>query len=49
MTRLPLNSQHTERGARLLRPTRPFTLHTSRQLMLMMGSSDETWLKYLFY
>jgi 5-methylcytosine-specific restriction endonuclease McrA len=38
-----------EAGLRLLRPPRPFTLHTSRQLMRMMGSSDERWRKYLFY
>ena len=38
-----------EAGLRLMRPPRPFTLHTSRQLMRMMGSSDERWRKYLFY
>jgi 5-methylcytosine-specific restriction endonuclease McrA len=38
-----------EAGLSLLRPPRPFTLHTSRQLMRMMGSSDERWRKYLFY
>lgn len=38
-----------ETGLRLLRAPRPFTLHTSRQLMRMMGSSDERWRKYLFY
>jgi 5-methylcytosine-specific restriction endonuclease McrA len=38
-----------EAELRLLRPPRPFTLHTSRQLMRMMGSSDERWRKYLFY
>lgn len=38
-----------EAGLRLLRPPRPFTLHTSRQLMRMMGRSDERWRKYLFY
>jgi len=26
----------------------PFTLHTSRQIMRMMGRSDERWRKYLF-
>lgn len=31
------------------RPPRPFTRHTSRQLMRMLGSSDERWRKYLFY
>ena len=38
-----------EAGLKPLRPPRPFTLHTSRQLMRMMGSSDERWRKYLFY
>jgi len=38
-----------EAGLKLLRSPRPFTLHTSRQLMRMMGSSDERWRKYLFY
>jgi 5-methylcytosine-specific restriction endonuclease McrA len=38
-----------EAGIRLQRPPRPFTLHTSRQLMRMMGKSDERWRKYLFY
>jgi 5-methylcytosine-specific restriction endonuclease McrA len=38
-----------EAGLKLLRPPRPFTLHTSRQLMRLMGRSDERWRKYLFY
>lgn len=38
-----------EAGLKLKRPPRPFTLHTSRQLMRMMGKSDERWRKYLFY
>jgi 5-methylcytosine-specific restriction endonuclease McrA len=38
-----------EAGLKLLRPPHPFTLHTSRQLMRMMGRSDERWRKYLFY
>ena len=38
-----------EAGLKLMRSPRPFTLHTSRQLMRMMGSSDERWRKYLFY
>jgi 5-methylcytosine-specific restriction endonuclease McrA len=38
-----------EGGLKLLRTPRPFTLHTSRQLMRMMGHSDERWRKYLFY
>ena len=38
-----------ESGLKLRRPPRPFTLHTSRQLMRMMGRSDDRWRKYLFY
>ncbi len=38
-----------EAGLKLLRPPRPFTLHTSRQIMRMVGSSDKKWRKYLFY
>lgn len=38
-----------EVGLKLRRLPRPFTLHTSRQLMRMMGKSDERWRKYLFY
>ncbi len=38
-----------EAGLKLLRAPRPFTLHTSRQLMRLMGKSDERWRKYLFY
>ncbi len=38
-----------EMGMRLLRRPRSFNLHTSRQLMRMMGKSDESWRKYLFF
>lgn len=38
-----------EAGLQLHRPPRPLTLHTSRQLMRIMGKSDERWRKYLFY
>ncbi len=38
-----------EAGLKLLRAPRPFTLHTSRQLMRMVGNSDHRWRKYLFY
>lgn len=38
-----------EAGLRLIRPPRPFTLHTSRQLMRMLGRSEEKWRKYLFF
>ncbi len=38
-----------EAGLQLQRRPRPFTLHTSRQLMRLMGHRDEKWRKYLFY
>jgi 5-methylcytosine-specific restriction endonuclease McrA len=38
-----------EAGLMLQRRPRPFTLHTSRQLMRLMGHRDERWRKYLFY
>jgi 5-methylcytosine-specific restriction endonuclease McrA len=38
-----------EAGLKLQRRPRPFTLHTSRQLMRLMGHRDEKWRKYLFY
>ncbi|PYV16934.1 MAG: HNH endonuclease [Acidobacteria bacterium] len=38
-----------EAGMSLRRPPRPFTLHTSRQLMRMLGKADGRWRKYLFY
>jgi 5-methylcytosine-specific restriction endonuclease McrA len=38
-----------ESGLRLFREPRSFNLHTSRQLMRMIGHSDEQWRKYLFY
>ena len=38
-----------EAGLKLRRTPRPFTLHTSRQIMRMLGRSDERWRKYLFY
>ena len=37
-----------EAGLRLARRPRPFTLHTSRQLMRLLGRQDEKWRKYLF-
>jgi 5-methylcytosine-specific restriction endonuclease McrA len=33
----------------LLRDPRPFSLHTSRQIMRMLGRGDDRWRKYLFY
>jgi 5-methylcytosine-specific restriction endonuclease McrA len=38
-----------EAGLRLQRRPRPFTLHTSRQLMRLIGRHDAKWRKYLFY
>ncbi len=38
-----------EAGFALQRRPRPFTLHTSRQLMRLIGNKDEKWRKYLFY
>ena len=38
-----------EAGLKLARKPRPFTLHTSRQLMRLIGHRDERWRKYLFY
>jgi 5-methylcytosine-specific restriction endonuclease McrA len=38
-----------EAGMKLTRPPRPFSLHTSRHLMRLLGKSDEQWRKYLFY
>ena len=34
---------------RLLREPRPFTLHTSRHIMRMIGSADANWRKYLYF
>ena len=38
-----------EAGMRLSRQPRPFSLHTSRHLMRLLGKSDDQWRKYLFY
>jgi 5-methylcytosine-specific restriction endonuclease McrA len=38
-----------EAGLKLARRPRPFTLHTSRQLMRLIGHKDEKWRKYLFF
>jgi 5-methylcytosine-specific restriction endonuclease McrA len=38
-----------EAGMRLSRQPRPFSLHTSRHLMRLVGKGDEQWKKYLFY
>jgi len=38
-----------EAGMKLTRQPRPFSLHTSRHLMRLLGKSDDQWRKYLFY
>jgi 5-methylcytosine-specific restriction endonuclease McrA len=38
-----------EVSMRPVREPRPFSLHTSRHIMRMMGHSDAKWRKYLFY
>ena len=43
------NRTPEEAGMKLARPPRPFSLHTSRHLMRLLGKSDEQWRKYLFY
>jgi 5-methylcytosine-specific restriction endonuclease McrA len=34
---------------KLLREPRPFSLHTSRHIMRMIGQADERWRRYLYY
>jgi 5-methylcytosine-specific restriction endonuclease McrA len=34
---------------RLMREPRPFSLHTSRHIMRMLGSHDKLWRKYLYF
>jgi 5-methylcytosine-specific restriction endonuclease McrA len=38
-----------EAGMKLVRLPRPFSLHTSRHLMRLLGKGDDQWRKYLFY
>ncbi|MEP6963664.1 MAG: HNH endonuclease [Acidobacteriota bacterium] len=38
-----------EAGMQLARIPKPFSLHTSRHLMRLLGKSDDQWRKYLFY
>src|ERR1041384_2126548 len=38
-----------EAGMKLARQPKPFSLHTSRHLMRMLGRGDAQWRKYLFY
>jgi 5-methylcytosine-specific restriction endonuclease McrA len=40
---------HELREMKLIREPRPFTLHTSRHIMRMIGGGDEQWKKYLYY
>jgi 5-methylcytosine-specific restriction endonuclease McrA len=43
------NRTPEEAGMKLARAPRPFSLHTSRHLMRLLGKSDDQWRKYLFY
>jgi 5-methylcytosine-specific restriction endonuclease McrA len=43
------NQLLVETNMKLLKEPRPFTLHTSRHIMRMIGRSDNKWRKYLFY
>jgi 5-methylcytosine-specific restriction endonuclease McrA len=43
------NRTPDEAGMRLLKYPRPFSLHTSRHLMRLVGRAEEQWRKYLFY
>ena len=43
------NRTPDEAGMKLARLPKPFSLHTSRHLMRLLGKSDDQWRKYLFY
>lgn len=43
------NRTPEEANMKLARMPRPFSLHTSRHLMRLLGKSDDQWRKYLFY
>ena len=43
------NHMLPETDMKLMKEPRPFTLHTSRHIMRMIGRSDVKWRKYLFY
>ena len=43
------NRTPEEANMRLARAPRPFSLHTNRHLMRLLGKSDDQWRKYLFY
>ena len=40
---------HELQDMRLMREPRPFSLHTSRHIMRMLGSGDANWRKYLYF
>jgi len=40
---------HEITDMKLMREPRSFSLHTSRQIMRMLGRGDDRWRKYLFY
>ncbi|MFC6646985.1 HNH endonuclease [Granulicella cerasi] len=40
---------HDLHDMKLLREPRPFSLHTSRHIMRMIGSADANWRKYLYF
>ena len=40
---------HELTDMKLLREPRPFSLHTSRHIMRMLGSGDASWRKYLYF
>lgn len=40
---------HELADMQLAREPRPFSLHTSRHIMRMLGSSDASWRKYLYF
>jgi 5-methylcytosine-specific restriction endonuclease McrA len=43
------NRTPEEAGMKLLRLPRPFSLHTSRHLMRLLGRGEDQWRKYLFF
>jgi 5-methylcytosine-specific restriction endonuclease McrA len=43
------NRTPDEAGMKLMRLPRPFSLHTSRHLMRLLGRGEDQWRKYLFF
>jgi len=43
------NRTPEEAGMKLARQPRPFSMHTSRHLMRMLGTGEAQWRKYLFF